>query len=166
MKVPKCENQVSMAECSLHQQQGYTCSLPLCLCVNWDFRMDETSGLELILGVVRPQLPLPGCCSGTSAGLHCSQGSSQLRFPFADNQRYCSGVALPVVSRLKFSRVLQIAGKLVLLLQPPEGVRDHCQFTIFSCLPSPALALGKTLGLLVHMCLWHVQGAAGPLSLS
>lgn len=155
-----------MAECSLHQQQGYTCSLPLCLCVNWDFRMDESSGLELILGVVRPQLPLPGCCSGTSAGLHCSQGSSQLRFPFADNQRYCSGVALPVVSRLKFSRVLQIAGKLVLLLQPPEGVRDYCQFTIFSCLPSPALALGKTLGLLVHMCLWHVQGAAGPLSLS
>lgn len=115
--------------------------------------MDESSGLELILGVIGPQLPLPGCCSGSSpqlpsAGLHCSQGSSQLRFSFADNQRCCSGVALPVVSRLKFSGVLQIAGELVLLLHPPEGVGDHCQLTTF-CLPSPALSLGKAL-----VC-WH-----------
>lgn len=95
-----------------------------------------------------------------------SQGSSHLRFSFADSQRDCSGIALPVVSRLTFSRVLHIAGGSVLLLKPSEGVRDHCQLSIFSCLPSPTSALGKALGLLVLMCLWHVQGAAGRLSLS
>lgn len=45
-----------MAECSLHQQQGYILSLPLYFSISLDFRMDESSGLELILGVVGPQL--------------------------------------------------------------------------------------------------------------
>lgn len=113
--------------------------------------MDESSGLELILEVVGPLLPVPGCCSSSSP----QQGSTapraaQLRFSFADNPRYCSGVALPVVSRLTFSRVLHIADGLMLSLQPPEGVREHCQLTIFSCLSSPALALGLLVPL---MCL-------------
>lgn len=150
MKVPKCENQVSMAEGSLHQQQGCILSLPLCLSVSLDFQDGGIQWTGAHSGGGWAPAPCARLLQLTSAGLHCSQGSSQLRFSFADNPRHCSGVALPVVSRLIFSRVLHIAEGLMLLLQPPEGVREHCQLTIFSCLSSPALALGLLVPL---MCL-------------
>lgn len=112
--------------------------------------MDESSGLELILGVGGPQLPVPGCCSGSFTPAHLS------RPPLLSTQVFLSG----------YPKVLQWGSTASCIRAYIFKSASYCRgIGAFVVAPrgcqGPLLAYHLLLSSFPHFSSWQSSGSVG-----